>query len=1004
MRGIIIAVVCGFSFIFFQNGTPFFPKNNINTVTILRQGIDDKYRTTTPHIPATDFTRDGLLGMRRKAGATISLFPMKPGNVVNHLKDPSNDLVGANVMLSEDLYGFDFMSALRTYVPGPDRNILNDGFNMNSAMFCEKTNRIFNPSICDGDFDCYRLTIVSKISKPLTPEEEIQFNAEDAAHIRLGSVEVIVKVANPKTNDAKIVSVTPYDPDGTGPLGPEVRLSDELPNFTLNEPTIAGDNRLLVARVGSGLSTYKDENGTIKQTTNTNMVYSVYPTNMSPCDVTQWDDEFHPVSYAHYDADNQMRDRYKFAKYRLTDSMGTPIPRGAEFGGSYPWIDKEAANLFFSAFGTDSFYTAVDGGLRTPYSFLDPQGSLISIDNSIAKPLVSADIGYFEAAGGRTVGISLAGLWTHGRTVLLDGLINNADYNFTISSFRTNSTLTGEVNRQLKLYRLTPANQTLERVGGVREKGDGIDRSKYDRDLTPNSTFLGSLENRLNYHTKIKPITPRDIVWHFGTTRHQDEVVFDDYIDPYFLVNAEMTGALAFDFGNGGNRSMKHFDGFQRGLASTPITNFKLTNTDIQNTNSQIKSPVLFQNAATAPANFLTVPPFGIPVGDVRLEPIAKGGIYGKGVWLEKNSGLSFTVPLQTPGGVLTIGDGLPPERYISVFIDSRFDDRGGLQPQRLFTLVSANATESSVKLVPNSDLRSYNSLIFTIGNQTLAQLVLPADLPINQSTWVHLGIQFFNNNSMPDAYLNGFYIGTFERLVQNTSTLSQIQNFFKPESGGRIILGGTSADASLGIRGWFDDFKFSMRNPTIEEKCNYARGTIVKINNPRASTTSALLAAKYPLRGHRNISTALGEALNGQRYICYTRYSELTAPRQVLNAEPFAHLKNLPEDSTSVRENLLMGSRRLIFDQNRPDFTGNKFCLSCHLQPNYIPFRALNTNALTAGTVAEQDDTRRQPMQPNQHIRGIIPENYFGNGLPATRLKLFEKQKIDQWILRGDR
>ena len=46
--------------------------------------------------------------------------------------------------------------------------------------------------------------------------------------------------------------------------------------------------------------------------------------------------------------DSAMEPRYGFAAYPILDPEGNPIADGVDLHGSYPWIDRTGANLFFT--------------------------------------------------------------------------------------------------------------------------------------------------------------------------------------------------------------------------------------------------------------------------------------------------------------------------------------------------------------------------------------------------------------------------------------------------------------------------------------------------------------------------------------------------------------------------------------------------------------------------------------------------------------------------------
>ncbi|NQY99381.1 MAG: hypothetical protein HRT45_01775 [Bdellovibrionales bacterium] len=930
---------------------PDFPIRNIDTVTAKK--IGSKYQTTTPHLPVHDMTRDGRLGVLRAGGNRF--FILKPKRIVSHLKDQRNQLVGANVLRDGDRsYSFN----PNYYRSNGHSHLLRDYANSRSII-CEKTQRYgHNPRACSGgNRDCYKVTLVTR------------FNHRTQDKVRFMAVDANFEVANPKTNAAYIARVT-FD-RSTIKRGPEWRVPK------LAEPTIAGDNRLIVARVHN--AELRLHNGT--RVPSANLAYNTYPATNSDgsateqCDVSRWSmANWRPIAYAPFDTVNRMARRYKFARFKFRDTLGNPIPKNGVLGGSYPWIDKGAANLFFEAYGRGAaFYNfRGDGVMRhTPYA-----------DHSDHKPRNRDDALNYESIGARTNGISMIGFWTRGKMIHFDGLLNNVDFNFTVSD-RIIGRSRKRATRKLKLYSngTVPSGQWAERVGANRELGDTVLHNEYHQYLTPNSSFLGSWENRFNYLDKAKPVTMRDVVWHFGSTRHTDEIAFDDYMNPYMIINAEMTGAVGYE---PTKVTMKHYDGFNnngqpsinRGLASFP--------------SAPSNDPVLIQNSAAAEPQFVKLPKYGRPIGNIRLEPIAKGGIHGKGLWLDGRSGLQFKIPSQS-GTTFSIHN--QREWYLSVFIDARRPTSGTQHRQNLIELSNGRKIVLDKRInasrTPNVNVDTV--LLVDSTGANIGRATIPGSLLRKRHRkWMNLGIEFTANHR-PALFIDGMKVTPFIR--QGAYTDAQLKNFFRLTAG-RLVTLGTEHASTRGFKGWVDDFKLVARNPTLEEKCNYARGTIIRAPSSGGWRSRANLATSW----YHDTLRALSASPSGSHFTCYVRYGEA----QMANLTPietFAHRKNIPYGAVSVRDKLIHRRQVLRYGRPRPNFSGNKFCLSCHTPQLSYTKPELDVRALQLRPgVNEEDDPRRQPMQPARIIRGVIPAHYFGTNKPRT--KLTGSYKIDQFLL----
>ncbi len=1003
-RYLLILVSGLLSFALFQNFTtneqglilPDFPLRNLDTRT-LKRNASGLYETQTPHLPIHEMTLDGRIGILKRGDPEgVPFFIMKPENVIEHLGSLRNEKVGINLLDSEP------NAILNLKLPAiRDRINLDRAFVPGRSFFCEKTERKNNPYLCNGTNDCYNLTLVTRFDKE---------NTTPYGTAVLTSVDFTLEISNPKTKNAQVVRLTPNL--NSIRQGPEFMF----PKFA--EPVIVGDGRLLIFRLGDA------NNGTTGETKiylsdrtteagkGIDIVYSSYRTfeteggvtrRTEQCDVAKWTPgNTHPISSAYFDTFNNMRSRYKFARYPMSDNIGRFVPNGVDLGGSYPWMDRDAANLFFTAGGKDGFYNIAGTSIRIPYAENDAI--------SYAKPAANAaDIDLFEEVFSNTASIYMAGFWTYGKTILLDGLINNVDYNLRIAD----RDVGGEqipVERQWKIYTTRierSEQQEYEPMGGVRELGDVFDKTMYHPKLTPNSSFLGSIENRFHYLDQMRPVTPRDLVWHFGSTRHSEEVVFDEYVSPYVLINAEMTGASSTNYNiedplaDPVRIPMRYYDGIFRGVKQRQAAVPAVTD------DAPVDGQLYFQNAVAHPPGFLNPPRFGEPIGNpignppeppaLRLEPLAKGGIHGKGLWLNGNTGLKFTIPDQT-GSTFSVRDA---PLYSSVFVDLRETDR----TTRERVLVSA--VNGGQIVLARSTSQVVNGVFFdkvvlkNSAGTVLSEITLGSSVGLPNEKWVNVGVAF-PRTSPPKLYINGSYVNDFRptigtRIVDVNNALQIMPATVA--AGAHAIILGASANTSptLSVRGWVDDFKVVLRIPSPEEICNYARGTIADMSSVTESVWINEVN-KYPLASGR--LTNEFPALTGAKYLCVTRYGSMRRP---LHADPlFSHFKNLPPGAVSVRENILLRNKDLVYGKPRPDFTKNRFCLSCHLPAVRGSFAEMDTLALTLGTVKSEDDPRRQPSQSPGIFRGVVPAGYFGVGKPSQPM-YGDEFKVDQWIAPGN-
>lgn len=939
----------------FQNFTiPDFPSRNIDTVTV--QKIDTKYQPITSHLPMLDYTLDGRIAILRRGGN--ALYALTPEKVINHLQDPRNPRMGGNLIRGTHDFKYNADAAFGTF-----KNNIGNQMQASNTLICEKTNLVTNPMVCK-DRDCYNVTLVTFYKQNYDQERTL---------FRIASMDVEFSVINPKTASARIDPSSFIVNPRSFKVGPPI-----LANL-LAEPVIAGDGRLLITRFGFRPASIL--NGPALTTGNINIVYSTYAENRSPCDPSQWT-QFHPISHAHYDHANKMPARYKFARYPLRDSLGNIIPNGKELGASYPWMDKGAANLFFTSFGGDSFYNFKDGQVITPFPEKNSSDyfTLLGMDQEdflFYKPALEGDLGPI-------VGFTFAGFWTHGKMVVLDGQINNADYGFRVSDRRASDGTIINTRRELRLYKRTPASQIYEPAGAVRELGSNetsnslgtIMSSDYHHQLSKNTTFIGSLENRLNYNSNVFPVTPRDIVWHFGSTRHTEEVIFDDYNSPYFLINAEMTAPVTKQHGHGFR--LHHYTGFKDGTPQSPVlSGFPRTLTSF---------PPLIQNTATAPDDFMRVPYYGKILGTSRIEPLSKGGIHGKGLWLENKNAVAFNIPLQTNTSFNLAQN---EEWYAGVFIDPR----GPVDMQKHYALFSLGKIQIALTKT-QSGVHLYDQISFLEGASVIARKNIPPGLFLNNNRWRHISL-VISKKTLPQLYLDGFSIGVLSlEEVRRKNFLHKIS--IQPQQ--ILFLGSHQTGQLLSVKGWYDEFKVRATIPTEEEICNYSRGTLVAVS-PQRSQGPHLYddSRRYPLASHKNIRSLIAEENTSKFYACATKYYGSTQPLQRMVSDNHMHLKQLPKGSTPLREKILGLKNMLVFDQPRPDFSSNKFCLSCHVSQN--PHHELNITALRKFPTSLQYDARRQPMQPPAKLQGHIPANYFGNGMPSHTVASNSPQYVDQYM-----
>ena len=574
-------------------------------------------------IPPFRGSADGRIAVDMKPRAQIELYLLGPEALTDIVTDPTTQVGGTPIVLDNEQLDPTWFHG----VPGA----LNP--TAHHRTICDATEQFYpggaphNPHPCGSDLvkypsdpintvpsqDCYELTMVSTVGYQ-----------DNGAKLQLWGKKIVVVVDDPKTASATISQVVDHPDPAVG--------STVFYASSMFEPTITGDGRLLVGRI---TKSPRNPNDGVQLHPNNrwDIVYSAYDDQWPSCDVTRWT-ELAPIASAYNDP--MMNGRYGVAAYPFRDPHGNVVPSGVDLEVSYPWIDRAGDNLFFTTIAGNLFND--EGGVLTSRH----PARCLPTNPGCALPTQIADIPSFEYDT-NFLGVGFAGLWSHGKIVLLDNVINNVDY-----------ALERQNQRQVLLDLYAPSQ-----VSAVEEIRTGSGRSvggSLPHMTTTNGNFIDSLEQRFNYNENTHPLTVRDVVWLVNTGRVSAELAFDDYLDPDAFIVAEMSGALEHS-GLSGNHMIYHdgFDSTVPGVLDGRGTQF-----------------LRFQNAATATPDRWVVPAYGTPRGNVRLEPVALGGIEGKGLWLGGDGGVSFAMDESAQPQVFS-----GRSWYLSLFIDPRFDDDG---------------------------------------------------------------------------------------------------------------------------------------------------------------------------------------------------------------------------------------------------------------------------------------------------------------------------------------
>ncbi len=728
-----------------------------------------------------------------------------------------------------------------------------------------------------GSKDCYAFKVISSVDLP-------------GGGVQIWSTPVTVQVSNPKTTSAAISSVN------IDAAHAEFIQNNAFSSFL--EPMVTSDGRLLVGRTANSSWVF---NGVERQW---NMSYAYSP---RACDISGWKN-FKPIQNAFFD--NDVNSRYGFAKYRLKDSSGVPIGQNDVFPGSYPWIDRNGSNLFFNMLGTQA---ALFYGSQSYYRNTPPTGPYANT----TVPEEDATVAH---------GVAVAGLWTHGKTVLLDSaILNNTDFGLNLNN-----------SRMMNLY----ADKGPMLVGSSRVNSASQTPTQGTFNAS-NVNIIDSLENLFAFSSSFQMRTPRDVVWPISQGKGTDEIAFDDYIDENVFVYSDMNAAFS---------GATYLNGF------TANGNFNSNN-------------IRLQNAATSTLRDWNPPSFGVVTGNARIEPVAGGGIKGKGFYLRANAQVSYDYGNDCSNA----GSASCLNRSVATSSDWYF----GLAFASTTPASATNAMlltladGAKVELISNRTLRFFESNGTRVGD-----VAIPAT-QLGNYGYVHLGLVKQRNKRLT-VLINGMALAQFSGV--------QSFNMNSTRAASSIVLGGAQ------FVGWIDEFKVvsnrayannaDVMNPMSaaslgfnpEVLCNYAGGTLFVASSGSLYNSSASYQQAFATGEVSRLLTRAGKPLLiGQRVACNVNYGD----------EAGASHRDSIAGASSVRAALLMPEGQLAVTQARPATQANAFCVSCHtLAPGVWP--PLSTQALLPSsalphgqTLYMWQDARRQPLQRPRYI--------FGTNSPAN-------------------
>ncbi len=849
--------------------------------------IDDEVRFTHPYVPGHRTTIDGRVAAQVQGTGVLNVYLFAPEKLASPILTgpPGPELLA------------DTTPVQLTFPPEMA------GMKNGHTALCDAPglgpDGTSNPYPCgpDSAHDCYDLRLVNTTS-------------ESIVGAQFWGTPMHVEVANPKTAEARIVEAR----FGTPVKGSFLPLTNDFP-----ELSVTSDGRLLTGRAGGAPRAWTNPVSGETLVRQYELGYYLLPDDAEPCDVTGWT-TYTPMSHAPFDP--RMKGRYGLAAYPFRDTEGNPIEDGEDMGGTYPWVDREGNNVFIAA---------VPGR--------------IAEQSQVAFPRRCVTDGC-EQYGEQTDwdrGFMVAGLWTHGKLVHLDALVNNLDWAAPVDPLG---------HHWVSLYRDAEGADVEVRIGGGR--GGPGPTSRRPPGFSGNENILDSMEHLHNHQANARPVTPRDVVWVMGTGLGTDEIVFDDYVDPNAFIVSNMQGSITqLRDPSGATYSIpKYWNGQVRVLLA-PIRLLEELYVLVPDAVEEVH----LQNAATSLG--WNVPAYGlVAAGTGRVEPTAIGGIKGKGFWLDGHDTVTYHVPAQTRA----IDEA---EWFVAIHLDSRAPDDAPRTVARF-----PDGTEIAL---------AGRTVQYLVGDETVHEVELPTGEP--GSGWFHLALRLTRGNRQVTLLHDGYPLDRFEA---GTPLFTMAP--------GALTLGFSGSERG-GFEGWIDELKVLAHAVNPEVACNHAFGTVVRVDGHDGWRE---IAGRYPAWAHAEVALASGGEGGGASYACFHDYSTDYA----------ANLRNLPPGTNGVREAINFPEGPLRAGVPRPDSTSNAFCLGCHHARGQggLSIEAL---VLDPNTPAELDPRRQPLQPParvfgNVPAHWVAPG--AGPGSPAQAFRAPpEGVLVDPWLLATD-
>lgn len=420
-------------------------------------------------------------------------------------------------------------------------------------------------------------------------------------------------------------------------------------------------------------------------------------------------------------------------------------------------------------------------------------GAYVWVDR-MGRNLFYSLINLDDTNKGKGHGIVVMGSWTGGKMITVEGNLNLTDFGHASGT---------DWVKEVNLYQDGPTP------------------------LRPTSvTQIGSPENMLNNYNAFAPTVPFDVVWRVsGNNQKNSDVIFDDYMSPNLWAGTHMMPALTSKKINSNDRVYSYAANILQNIAEGPKTN----------AGSEIAKSITF-NAS-------------------RIEPVAQGGVHGRGLFLHGNgSTLNVEIPAVVKDNNLVF----------NIWVDPRNLDTS---PKTLMTFPSSsfiNLTKDAIwAVLPDGKYQKLEIPLLANGKY------------FHFSLKVEKGKSDLGDNyedRLLTFYINGTKIaGKIKTNIPNVSTnkfvdkmtfnyqkqQAQLASAFTLGKGGGVFkIGGNT-----GIKGWIDElriYEFRETNskgsyqkvPTYFEEiiCNQALGSLIIAKQSDANNPNAIIRKAFNL------------------------------------------------------------------------------------------------------------------------------------------------------------